>query len=146
MRPMRIVLSCLLAAVSLGSAFAQEPVRRARAALDECGELAQAGMHLCLARKVTESQAALAQAEDQVRQALGRWDSEARSATLAVARLVASSREFARFRDAHCALDASLDGEAAGTALELKRLACVLELNLARTGQLGMAVVRLPGR
>jgi uncharacterized protein YecT (DUF1311 family) len=145
MCPMRIVLSCLLAAASPGSAFAQEPVPPARAALEECGRLSQAGMRECLLKKVNDSRSALAQAEEQVRQAVGRWDSESRSANLAVARLVASGPQFAKFRDAHCAFESS-PGGAAGNVPELPRLACVLELNLARTAQLGAAVASLPGR
>lgn len=65
---------------------------------------------------------------------------------LGAAKLTAASREFVKYRDVHCAFEASLGGRAAGNALDMRHLGCVLELNLVRAGQLGAMTANLPAK
>jgi hypothetical protein len=101
-------------------------------------------MRECLAAKAETSQKALRQAEELVAGALSRWDQEARYVNQAMAKLAASSEEFAEYRDTQCAFASSLGGTAIGNALEIRRLACVSELNERRAAQLRDAVSDLP--
>lgn len=140
----KAALTCLFTALSLASAWAEDAAQSARAALDECSSHPQAGMRECMAKKVSASNVALKQAEDQARSALAKWDEDAKYVKLAVARLNASSREFSRYREATCAFEASLGGGAIGSALEVRRMTCILDLNLRRAEQLGSAASELP--
>lgn len=118
----------------------------ARNVREECSAHSQAGMRECLEAKVRESQAALEQAESEVRGALVKWDENARYRDAARARLDVSNKDFARYRASHCAFSASQAGGAAGNAQEMRRLACVYELNDQRARQLRTAAAELPAR
>lgn len=58
----------------------------------------------------------------------------------------ASTAALKQAENEHCAFAASLGGGAIGSALEIKRLACVLELNLGRGEQLRTAASTLPSK
>lgn len=145
MRPMKLILVCLTALLPLSTlAASTDPVVGERALRDECSAFSQAGMRDCLVKTAETSQKALRQAEEMVAGTLSKWDEDSKYVSLAKTRLAASSKEFARYRDAHCAFSLSLGGGAAGNALDMRRLACVSELNNRRAQQLRDAVSDLP--
>lgn len=145
MRPMKLILVCLTALLPLSTlAASTDPVVGERALREECSAFSQAGMRDCLVKTAETSQKALRQAEEMVAGTLSKWDEDSKYVSLAKARLAASSKEFARYRDAHCAFSLSLGGGAAGNALDMRRLACVSELNNRRAQQLRDAVSDLP--
>lgn len=145
MRPMKLILVCLTALLPLSTlAASTDPVVGERALREECSAFSQAGMRDCLVKTAETSQKALRQAEEMVAGTLSKWDEDSKYISLAKARLAASSKEFARYRDAHCAFSLSLGGGAAGNALDMRRLACVSELNNRRAQQLRDAVSDLP--
>lgn len=135
MRPMNAsALICALAASALaGTAWAND-------ALDECSAYSQAGMRDCLVKKVHESEATLKQAENKVANMLSKWDEDAKHIAAAKEKLKASGKAFAQYREAQCTFAASLGGGAIGNALEMRRLACVVELNTKRAEQLTSVV------
>lgn len=145
MRPMKLILVCLTALLPLSTlAASTDTVVGERALREECSAFSQAGMRDCLVKTAETSQKALRQAEEMVAGTLSKWDEDSKYVSLAKARLAASSKEFARYRDAHCAFSLSLGGGAAGNALDMRRLACVSELNNRRAQQLRDAVSDLP--
>ena len=145
MRPMKLILVCLTALLPLSPlAASTDPVVGERALREECSASSQAGMRDCLLKTAETSQKALRQAEEAVADSLSKWDEDSKYVSLAKARLAASSMEFTRYRDAHCAFSLSLGGGAAGNALDMRRLACVSELNNRRAQQLRDAVSDLP--
>lgn len=145
MRPMKLILVCLTALLPLSTlAASTDPVVGERALREECSAFSQSGMRDCLVKTAETSQKALRQAEEMVAGTLSKWDEDSKYVSLAKARLAASSKEFARYRDAHCAFSLSLGGGAAGNALDMRRLACVSELNNRRAQQLRDAVSDLP--
>jgi hypothetical protein len=115
-------------------------------ALDACGALSQAGMRACLTQKAADSQAALKRAEKDAAAGLSRWDEDATYAKRTKERLADASREFERYREAQCAFASSLGGGAIASALELRRLACAIELNEARAASLVSSIAALPRR
>jgi C4-dicarboxylate-specific signal transduction histidine kinase len=138
-----VVLRALAGLVLACDAWAGT-VQDERAAREECSAYSEAGMRECLAKKASASSAALKQAEDKVRNTLAKWDEDAKYVSLARSKLEASTKEFTKYRQAHCAFNASLGGGAIGNALEMMRLACVFELNIRRAEQLKSAIVDLP--
>ena len=120
------------------------PVIDERALREECSASSQAGMHDCLAKKAKNSQAALRQIEDNVAGTLFKWDEDKKYVSQALAKLAASNKDFAKHRDSQCAFLASLGGGGAGNAHEIRRLACVSELNSRRAAQLRDAISELP--
>lgn len=120
------------------------PVADERALREECSAFSQAEMQDCLAKKAEDSQKALRQAEASVVGSLSRWDEDSQYVRQAKARLARSNREFARYLEAQCRYAASLAGGSAGNAHEMRRLACVAELNNRRVGQLVDGVLELP--
>ena len=121
-------------------------VQDERTAREECSAYSQAGMRKCLEKKANASAAELGKAEDKVRKSLAKWVEDTKYIDLAKSKLETSSKEFARYRETHCAFNASLGGSAIGNALEIRRLACVFELNSRRTEQIRYAVTDLPLR
>ncbi|ALK98129.1 hypothetical protein AB595_17875 [Massilia sp. WF1] len=115
-------------------------------ALDECGANSQAGMRECLGRKAIDSQTLLKRAEGNAIAALGQWDEDAKYVTLAKKKLDTSGKAFEQYREAQCALASSLGGGAVTSALELRRLACVIALNNERAASLASSVTDLPRR
>jgi uncharacterized protein YecT (DUF1311 family) len=110
----------------------------------ECGAFSQAGMGDCLAKKAENSQKVLRQAEEEVASILSKWDEDNKYVSLAKAKVTASNKDFAEYRDTQCEFLASLSGGGAGNAREIRRLACVSELNNRRAEQLYDAVSDLP--
>ena len=115
-----------------------------RALREECSAFSQAGMRDCLAEKAKESQKALRQAEEKVTGSLTKWDEDDKYIKQAKAKLAASNKKFAEYRDAQCGFSASLSGGGAGNSHEIGRLACVAELNNRRAEQLHNAMSDLP--
>ncbi len=101
-------------------------------------------MRDCLREKVESSQKALTQAEQKMIGALSKWDEDDRYIREAKTKLVASNKKFAEYRETQCEFSASLTGGGAGDAHDIRRLACVSELNNRRAEQLGNAASDLP--
>lgn len=136
---------CLAAYLPLPALAASTgPVPSERALREECGAFSQAGMRDCLAKKVENSQKALRQAEENVARTLSKWDEERNYVSQARAKLTASNEGFAKYRDFQCAFSSSLGGGAIGNAIDMRRLACIAELNDRRAAQLREAVSDLP--
>lgn len=121
-----------------------DDVQDERAAREECSAYSQAGMRECLAKKAAESEIDLKKAENNVRNKLKKWVHDTQYITISKSKLKSSSKAFVRYRDAHCAFNASLGGSAIGNALEIRRLACVFELNSRRAEQLNSIIADLP--
>jgi uncharacterized protein YecT (DUF1311 family) len=135
-----LLLSASLALLPFAVGARAAEIDSARAVLEQCGAYPEAGMRDCLSRKNKDSALAVQRAEAQALASLSRWDEDARYIALARERLGASSKAFVHYRDAHCAFAFSLGGGAIGNALELRRLACRVELNNLRTRQLNDSV------
>lgn len=103
-------------------------------------------MRECLAKKSDESNAVLRRAEEQAIAALSKWDEDAKFINLAKNKLRASSKAYERYRDAQCAFAAALGGGAIGNALEMRRLSCLIGLNIERAKQLTSAASALPSQ
>jgi len=128
---------CVLAAAS-------PPAANERALREECSAFSQAGMRDCLAHKAESSQRALKKAEKSAAAALSRWDEDSRYRQQAQARLAASQKAFVQYRDAQCRFAYSLGSGAIGNALEMRRLACLAELNGGQASRLDDALSDLP--
>jgi uncharacterized protein YecT (DUF1311 family) len=113
---------------------------------DECSEtsISQGDLTRCLEKKAAESNNTLKQAEDYVLASLSRWDTDKEYIDLAKTRLIAAGKTFAQFRADQCSFARSLGASAIGNALEMRRLACVAELNLRRAKQLRDLMDTLP--
>ena len=135
-----------LAALLLHCSSAAEPVLTQRALREECGALSQAGMRDCFTTKANESEASLRQAEADAVRALSNWDEDEQYVEHAKTELAAAGRAFAQYRQMQCNFFSSLTGGAAGNGREIRRLACVAELNNQRAEQLRQAVTGLPAR
>ena len=146
MRTIRKLIGLGLAIFFSAIAFAASTtaVFDERALREECSAFSEAGMRDCLTEKSKKSQKALSQAEEKVVDTLSKWDEDSKFLQLAKARLSASGKAFAKYRDEQCAFASSLGGGAIGNALEIRRLACVTELNNRRAAQLRDAVSDLP--
>ncbi len=128
----------------LAFAASTTPVLGERALREECSAFSQAGMRDCLAKKAQDSQKALQQSEEKAASILSQWDEDDRYINQAKAKLAKSNKAFVKYREAQCAFASSLGGGAIGNALEMRRLACVAELNDRRAEQLRDAVSDLP--
>ncbi|BCQ23319.1 hypothetical protein NK8_14480 [Caballeronia sp. NK8] len=93
-------------------------------------------MRDCLATKADESQQALTRAENDAVNALEKWDEDDKYVRIAKANLANSNRIFSQYRKAQCKFSQSLSGGGAGDSHEIRRLACVAELNGNRAEQL----------
>ena len=139
-----IVLAGALALPIFSEKVWADELQNERAALEQCGAYSQAEMRECLAKKSRVSNAALRRTEEQAIAALSKWDEDAKFINLAKAKLKASNKAYAQYRDAQCAFASSLGGGAIGNALELRRLSCLVELNMERTKQLNIDSSALP--
>lgn len=119
-------------------------VQTERELYDECSAHSQAGMLDCLAAKASESTQVLAQAEKNAAASISKWDEDQKYINIALAKLVESNEEFARYRHTQCDLSASLSGGGAGNAHEMGRLACTSELNSRRAELLRDTIAGLP--
>lgn len=95
-----------------------------------------AAVRECLDKKEVESEVTLKRAEANLLRAIARWDIEPPYIAATKARLAAARKSFARYREDHCAYAKSVGGTAIGNALEMRRAACVAELNNQRAEQL----------
>lgn len=120
------------------------PILDQRTLLDECSAFSQAGMRDCLSKKAQASHKILRQVEEKAASILSNWDDDNKYVNQAKAKLAASNKEFAKYRDIQCEFLASLSGGGAGNAHETGRLACIAELNSRRAEELDEAVHRLP--
>lgn len=145
MRTLNLV-RCSLAAwlPALAIAASAAPALGERALREECSGASQSDMRDCLAKKAESSQRALRQAEEKAASALSQWDEDGRYVSQAKARLAASHKAFSRYRETQCDFSASLSGGGAGNAREMRRLACVSELDARRAEQLRDAFSDLP--
>ena len=124
----------------------QEGVAHDPDVVGDCSAHAQSAMRDCLANKARDSEKALRRVEEKTSSALSKWDEDAKFIAASQARLKAANTVFAQYRDAQCAFASSLGGGAIGNALEMRRLACVSELNNRRAEQLSNAIAQLPLR
>jgi len=99
-----------------------------------------------LEQKAKISERALTQAEEKLNAAFATWDVDAKYVTLSKSNFSDSTKIFSNYRKAQCELSASLGGAAIGTALQLRRLACIAELNNRRAAQLRGAAADLNKR
>ncbi len=116
------------------------PVIGARALREECSAYSQAGMRDCLSKKAVSSETSLQQTKAKVSRALTMWDEDKTYASQAKANLAISNKDFSKYRDTECKFLASLNGGAASNAHEIRRLACVAELNNRRDAVLTDAI------
>ncbi|MES2741150.1 MAG: lysozyme inhibitor LprI family protein [Pseudomonadota bacterium] len=107
-----------------------------RALREECSTGSQAGIRDCLAKKVEESQKGLRRSEANLSNVLSKWDEDDKYIILAKDKLDKSSKEFIKYRQSQCEFSSALGGGAAGNTYEIRRLACVAELNSKRSKQL----------
>ena len=114
------------------------------AALQQCGAYSQAEMRGCLKKVFDESNERLRHAEEQAFSALAGWDEDAKFIDLAKKKLQASSKAHQQYRDAQCAFVSTLAGGAIGHAVELRRISCIIKLNVERTQQLKTESATLP--
>ena len=117
-----------------------------RTVREQCSGDSEASMHDCLEKKARESDKALKDAERKAANALAKWDEDANFIGQAQTKLRLSSKTFEQYREAQCAFAASIGGGAIGNALDMRRLACVTELNNRRTVQLEATINGLPMR
>lgn len=110
---------------------------------EACSAFSEAGMRECLDNEVDESSRILAQAEDDLRRAISKWDEDGKYIRSAKAKLAMSHEQFIAYREVHCAFWASLSGGGTGDAHEVRRLACAAELNSRRADQLSRAIANL---
>lgn len=141
-----IVLAITFALPGLSGGVWAAELQNERAALEQCGAYAEAGMRECLAKKSHESATSLRRAEEQAIAALSKWDEDAKFVNLAKENLRASSKAYEQYRDAQCTFALSLGGGAIGNALELRRLSCLVGLNIGRAKQLKTDTSALPAK
>jgi len=140
-----IVLTAVLALAGTGAAHAVE-VQTEQAARDDCSGSAQAEITQCLTAKRDASVQALDAARAHANAALAKWYEDAKYARQATQRLAAADQAFQRYRAAQCAFNRSLGGGAIGNALDMRSLACEVEMNLVRAEQLEQLAGRIRAR
>ena len=121
-------------------------IRNEHDVLEACSAYSQSGMRDCLAKKVRESETKLKQAANKAISILSKWDENAKYIATAKEKIKLSDKTFVQYREAQCAFAAALGGGAIGNALEMRRLACVYQLNTSRAAQLENAVINIPLR
>ena len=131
----RTSLVATLAALAVGSACAAE-VQSEKDARDDCSGDSQAQMTQCLHGKLAAAQDALKSAHEKARVAITAWVDDDKYHTAALARLATADQAFEKYRAAQCAFNRSLGGGAIGNALDMRSLACEVELDLRRADQL----------
>ncbi|MDR2155704.1 MAG: DUF1311 domain-containing protein [Burkholderiaceae bacterium] len=145
----KIRLICLSFALGLpietfSAPAVSTPGERALRLECDIASISQRDMHDCLEREVRKSFEALKKYENEAIDRISKWDEDERYINQTKAMLATSTKEFIRYRNAHCKFMTSLGGGAIGSALELGRLACVAELNYRRAEQLHDAVSDIP--
>ncbi len=89
---------------------------------------------------------ALKNATARANETITKWDESANYVSAAKIRLSESNKAFEKYREAHCNWAVAIGGGAIGNALEIRRLQCVNDLNLARIAQIKAIVKDLPSR
>ena len=130
-------------AVMIGNVAWAEAVQDEKFARAECSEFSQASMRDCLDKKANKSAMELGKTEEKALKQLSKWDMEPNYIALSKSKFEASSKEFIRYRKAHCDFNASLGGSAIGNALKMRRLACEVELNARRALQINSSITTL---
>jgi uncharacterized protein YecT (DUF1311 family) len=145
MRAIKLIFFGLAACLpTIVLATSISPVASERDLREECSAFSQAGMRDCLAEKAEASHKALRRAEKKIAGTVSKWDEDDKYVNQAKAKLTASNRKFAQYRETQCEFAASLSGGGAGSAREVRRLACVSELNNRRAQQLRDAASDMP--
>ena len=140
-----LVVAASVALVGVGPAAAVE-VQSEKAAREDCSGNSQAEMSECLVKKAAASRDALKAAGATARAAIGKWYEDAKYARQATARLNEADKAFEKYRGAQCAFNRSLGGGAIGNALDMRALACEVELNTTRAEQLEQLASRIRAR
>jgi uncharacterized protein YecT (DUF1311 family) len=104
----------------------------------------QVAIRRCVEEAATTSEKTLKQAEDYALASLSGWETDKEYIDLAKTRLIAAGKTFEQFRADQCSFAASLGASAIGAALEMRRNACIAELNLRRAKQLRDFMDTLP--
>jgi len=118
----------------LAAAAPDEPVADAQWLANECDAFSQAGKRLCLGENVQDSEKVLQHAENEVFEAMTRWDEYDMFIDEAKTRLVVSIKAFAEYRAVQCAYEASLSGGGNGRSITWP--ACVAGMNYVRAARL----------
>jgi len=145
---LKLVGFCLSISIPVVSAAPDEPVLAEYALREACSEasFSQVDIRECLAKEAADSQQALQQAEAHILSTFARWDEWESVITRAKTNLAAANQSFVKYRYDQCEFAASLGGGAIGAALDMRRLACVAELNNRRAAQLRDAAADLNRR
>lgn len=135
---LKTVFTLLLLTAAVSSSACAAEVQTERALREACSSSPE-GMTPCLQKQQQASAENLQRAENMLNDRLQRWDEDAKYRGQAKQAQKAAARTFADYRQQQCAFAASLGGGAIGHALEMRRLACVAELNNRRAEQLRAA-------
>ena len=133
---------CLAVYLPLSGLAATSPavVLGERALREECSGFSEVGIQNCLTRKAEKSQKTLLQAEEKAAGILAKWDEDDKYIYQAKTRLTTSNKVFVKYRETQCDFASSLSGGGVDGSHEMRRLACVAELNNRRAQQLLDAV------
>ena len=103
-----------------------------------CSEqkFSQAEMQQCVRKSATDSEVLLGQIEKQVLAKIQMWNEDKRYVISAKQKFEIAEKNFLNYRRDYCKWAASLGGGAIGTALEVRRNACIAELNNIHVQQL----------
>jgi hypothetical protein len=141
---MQIVHWALIAGVLVSSTANSAEGPSARQVLERCSGSSEAGIRECLLKKSDESERALKQAIDKASIKLSKWDEDPQYVVAAQETLKASEQAFEQYREAQCQYAWALGGGAIGNALEVRRLACVVELNARQVQLIASSISSLP--
>jgi uncharacterized protein YecT (DUF1311 family) len=141
---MRIASLLLITGTYFVQCAAVAADKSGRALVDECYAYSEAGARECLTKNLRKSEHALKTAQDKAVGTLSKWDEDPRYITAAKQKLQTSNAAFEQYREAQCAFAYSLGGGAIGNALDMRRLACGIELNSKRTAEVSTAISTLP--
>ncbi len=141
-----MILAAMLALCGPATAQDQSEDVLTERELREACSFEASGVRECLEQRRAESEATLKTANESILTAVGRWDTDAKFASQTRQKLRESSSAFLKYRDAQCAFATSLGAGAIGNALEMRRLACVAELNLRRAASLRASASELRSR
>ena len=148
MRAVKLIGLCLAVSLPLSALSAASPdvVLSERALRSECSwsSLSEADMQDCLTKEAEMSQKTLLHAEEKAAGILAKWDEGDKYIYQAKSRLATSNKVFVKYRETQCDFASSLSGGGVDGSHEMRRLACVAELNNRRAQQLLDAVSDLP--
>lgn len=145
MRKLVIVFGIGILLPLSNSSLASREIKSEFELRDECS-YDSVGIRECLQKKLKSSEINLKNAEEKVSQSLAKWDEDPEYISAAKAKLKNANDEFIKYREAQCQFALSLGGGAIGNALDVRRFACIAELNNRRAEQLLSSIVALPLR